>query len=98
MIKKISHNNIRNILDIMEYSLDINEAIVRLIKYLLEGLSVGLVTYFITNPQPSAQEIMIIALTAAAVFSILDILAPAISSGARQGTGLGVGFKLMGFP
>ena len=41
---------------------------------------------------------MIIALTAAAVFSILDILAPAISSGARQGTGLGVGFKLMGFP
>ena len=83
----------------MDYSLDVQEAVVRLIKYLLEGLSVGLVAWAVAKPKlESLQQITIIALTAAAVFSVLDLLAPAVSAGARQGAGLGAGFKLMGFP
>jgi hypothetical protein len=38
-----------------------------------------------------------IALTAACLFSIFDLLAPSFSAGARQGVGLGAGFRLIGF-
>jgi len=82
----------------MEYSLDVWEAVVRLMKYLFEGLAVGIVAYLVTKPRCTFQEIFVILLTAAAVFAVLDLFAPAVSAGARQGAGLGAGFKLMGFP
>lgn len=83
----------------MEYSLDVWEALVRLMKYLLEGIAVGIVSYLVTKPsRGNYNEILVIALTAAAVFAVLDVLAPAMSAGARQGAGMGAGFKLMGFP
>lgn len=83
----------------MEYSLDVWEALVRLMKYLLEGIAVGIVSYWVTKPtRGNFNEILVIALTAAAVFAVLDVLAPAMSAGARQGAGMGAGFKLMGFP
>jgi hypothetical protein len=82
----------------MAYSLDVWEAFIRLIKYLLEGLAVAFVAYILPKTQLRFDEILFIALTAAAVFSILDLLAPAYSTGARQGVGLGAGFQLVGFP
>lgn len=82
----------------MEYSLDIWEALTRLIKYMFEGLAVAVVAYILPKSKLQPSEIMFLALTAACVFSILDLLAPAISGGARQGVGMGVGFNLVGFP
>lgn len=82
----------------MGYSIDFWEAIIRLIKYLLEGLAVAVVAYILPKSKLQFNEILFIALTAAAVFSILDLLAPATSTGVRQGVGLGAGFKLIGFP
>ncbi len=82
----------------MSYSIDLWEAVTRLLKYLLEGLAVGLVAYFLPKSRLQLDEILFIALTAACIFSILDLLAPAASSGARQGVGLGAGFQLVGFP
>lgn len=82
----------------MDYSFDFNEALTRMIKYALEGLAVGIVAYILPNAKLQSSEIIFIALTAACVFSILDLIAPAMSSGARQGVGLGAGFKLIGFP
>lgn len=82
----------------MDYSFDFNEALTRMIKYALEGLAVGIVAYILPNAKLQPSEIIFIALTAACVFSILDLIAPAMSSGARQGVGLGAGFKLIGFP
>jgi len=82
----------------MEYSLDVWEALTRLIKYMFEGLAVAVVAYILPKSKLQPSEIMFLALTAACVFSILDLLAPAISGGARQGVGMGVGFKLAGFP
>ena len=38
-----------------------------------------------------------IALTAACLFSLFDLLSPSIAAGARQGVGLGAGFRLVGF-
>lgn len=82
----------------MGYSLDLWEALIRLIKYAFEGLAVAIVAYILPKSQLQANEILFIALTAAAVFSILDLLAPAMSTGARQGVGLGAGIKLIGLP
>ena len=52
----------------------------------------------ITTKTSLFNEILMIALTAACVFSIFDLVSPSISAGARQGVGLGAGFRLIGFP
>lgn len=82
----------------MTYSLDVWEALIRLIKYAFEGIAVAAVAYLLPRSRLDPKEILFIALSATAVFSILDLLAPATSTGLRQGVGLGAGFKLVGFP
>ena len=82
----------------MDYSFDIWEAIIRIIKYAFEGLIVALVAFILPQSKLRWSEIWLIGLTAAAVFSILDLLAPSISAGTRQGVGMGTGFRLVGFP
>jgi len=79
-------------------TVDYNEVFTRIVKYLLEGLTVGIVAYVLPSKSLSFEEILLLALTAAAIFAIMDLLAPAIGVGARQGVGLGAGFNLMGFP
>jgi hypothetical protein len=69
----------------------------RLVKYLMEGLVVGIVAAVLPSKQLSLQEIILLGLTAASIFAILDLVAPAIGTSARQGVGLGVGFNLMPF-
>lgn len=82
----------------MDYSLDLWEVLVKLIKYAFEGLAVAAVAYILPKSKLQPNEILFIALSAAAVFSILDVLAPSYGNGARQGVGVGAGFKLVGFP
>jgi len=66
-------------------------------KALLEGLAVALAAYFIPRRETSLQGIVLIAITAAAVFSILDTFAPEIGMSARQGTGFGIGLNTVGW-
>lgn len=82
----------------MEASFDIQEMVTRIIKYLLEGLVVGIVASILPDKPLSIDKIVLLGLTAAAMFSILDLVAPAISTSARQGAGLGLGFNLVRFP
>jgi hypothetical protein len=70
------------------------EILSRALKYLLEGLAVGLACFF-TSKLP-INEIIIIAITAAATFAILDMYTPQISDAARLGTGFGIGTKFAG--
>lgn len=65
-----------------------------LIKYLLEGLAVAVAAYYIPRRTADLKEIAIIAVTAAAVFAVLDQFAPAVALGARQGSGFGIGFNI----
>ena len=81
-----------------DYSFDLWEALVRLLKYAFQGLVIALVAYILPKSKLSSSEILGLALTGACVFSILDLLAPAISAGAKQGVGLGAGFQMVGFP
>ena len=72
--------------------------IILLLKYLIEATAVAIIAYVLPKNKLSGSEVAVIALTAAAVFSIFDLISPSISSGARQGIGLGAGFRIVGFP
>ena len=75
---------------------DLNELVKRAIKYLIEGLVVALAAFAIPKKQLNVEEIIIIALTAAATFSILDVFIPSMGSSARGGSGFGIGANLVG--
>lgn len=80
-----------------DFTFDTNEMFTRLVKYLIEGLIVGLVALILPSKQLEISEVLLLALTAAAIFAILDLAAPAIGSSARQGVGLGIGFNMVPF-
>lgn len=77
-------------------SFDFNELVKRAIKYIIEGLAVALVALLIPRKQLNIEEIVIIALTAAAVFSILDVFIPSAGVTSRQGLGAVAGANLIG--
>ena len=66
-----------------------------LLKYLIEGGAVALVSYVIPLRLLNIKEIAIIGITAAAIFAVLDFYAPAIAVGARHGTGFKIGSNLV---
>jgi hypothetical protein len=68
-----------------------------LIKYVLEGLAVAVAAYVIPRRKADPKEIALIALTAAAIFAVLDLFAPQVGAGARQGAGFGIGLQQVGF-
>ena len=59
---------------------------------------VAIAAYAIPKQSLNIEEIMLIALTAAATFSILDTYVPSMGSTARSGAGFGIGANLVGFP
>lgn len=78
--------------------INVAELVKRIIKYLVEGLMVAIAAYAIPKRSLNVEEIVLIALTAAATFSILDTYVPSMGVSARSGAGLGVGLNLVGFP
>jgi len=77
---------------------DISELVKRIIKYLVEGLMVAIAAYAIPKRSLNMEEIALIALTAAATFSILDTYVPSMGISARSGAGFGIGANLVKFP
>ena len=77
---------------------DLGELVRRAIKYLVEGLMVAIACYAIPKRSISMDEICLIALTAAATFSILDTYLPSMGVTARSGAGFGIGANLVKFP
>jgi ABC-type Co2+ transport system permease subunit len=59
---------------------------------------VAIAAYAIPKQSLKLDEIMLLALTAAATFSILDSYIPSIGVTARSGAGFGIGANLVGFP
>ena len=79
-------------------SIDLGELLKRAIKYLVEGLMVAIAAFAIPKQKMSLAEVALIALTAAATFSILDTYIPSMAVSARSGAGCGIGANLVGFP
>lgn len=77
---------------------NISELVKRIIKYLVEGLMVAIAAFAIPKRSLNIEEIVLIALTAAATFSILDTYIPAMGMSARTGTGFGIGANMIKFP
>ena len=78
--------------------IDIGELVKRIIKYLVEGLMVAIAAYAIPKRSLNVEEIILISLTAAATFSILDTYIPSMGVTARSGAGFGIGANLVKFP
>jgi|TARA_Y100000591_G_scaffold331554_1_gene365840 ABC-type Co2+ transport system permease subunit len=79
-------------------SLDLGELVRRAVKYLVEGIMVAIAAYAIPKKSLQIDEVLLIALTAAATFSILDTYVPSLAVSARSGAGFGIGANLVGFP
>ena len=77
---------------------DFGELVRRAVKYLVEGIMVAIAAYAIPKKSLNVDEVMLIALTAAATFSILDTYVPSMGAYARSGAGFGIGANLVGFP
>jgi ABC-type Co2+ transport system permease subunit len=77
---------------------NMDELVRRIVKYLVEGLMVAIAAYAIPKRSLNIEEIILIALTAAATFSILDTYIPVMGVSARSGAGFGIGASLVGWP
>lgn len=82
---------------------DMGDLVSRAIKYAVEGLAVAIAAFFIPKLTGGGKglrisEIGMIGLVAMATFAILDVYAPSVAGGARQGAGFGIGAHLVGFP
>lgn len=75
-----------------------SEVVNRVIKYLVEGLAIAAVALFIPKKSLDLEDILVLGVTAAVVFALLDLVSPSIAFTARQGAGFGVGANLVGFP
>ena len=78
--------------------LDLGELVRRAVKYLVEGVMVAIAAYAIPKKSLNLDEVALIALTAAATFSILDTYVPSMAVSARSGAGFGIGANLVKFP
>jgi hypothetical protein len=68
----------------------------QLVKFLLEGLAVALASHLIARNKLDVKEIVVLGLTAAAVFLILEYYTPDVATGARRGAGFGLGWRMVG--
>lgn len=82
----------------MSSLINVAELVKRIIKYLVEGLMVAIAAYAIPKQSLKMEEIVLLSLTAAATFSILDTYIPSMGVSVRTGAGAGIGFNLVGFP
>tara|TARA_X000001036_G_C20645662_1_gene792883 strand:+ start:430 stop:687 length:258 start_codon:yes stop_codon:yes gene_type:complete len=82
----------------MLQSVDLGELVKRAVKYVIEGLMVAIAAYVIPKKALNVEEIALISLSAAAIFSILDTYIPSMGVTARSGAGFGIGANLVKFP
>ena len=83
-------------MDIDKLNLDVKELVMRVFKYIFEGLIVAVAAYLIPGKKLKVEEILTIGVIAAATFSVLDLFAPSVGQSVRNGAGLGIGVNLVG--
>lgn len=64
-----------------------------IVIYLMEGLAITGAIYLISGRLLPPAELVTLALSISVTFMILDLFAPGVASGARQGSGFGLGFR-----
>ena len=66
-------------------------------KYLLEGLAIAAAAYYLPQKNTKLTDVLYIGLVGALTFALLDMFAPSVGSGARLGSGFGIGANHVGF-
>ena len=94
----MSYSGLSREISDLKAQFDLQEVAKRAIKYIIEGICVAIAAFYIPQKQMKVKEIIVIAITAAATFAILDMYAPSIGHATRQGAGFGIGANLVGFP
>jgi hypothetical protein len=80
-----------------EYSAQVQTLVIKAIKYFIEGLAVAIAAYYIPKHKMDMQDIVVIGVTAACIFAILDIFSPSTGEAVRFGAGFGIGANQVGF-
>lgn len=68
-----------------------------IVRSLAEGFAVAIAAYIIPYRKLDISNIIVLGLSATAVFVVLDMFAPLISPSARQGAGFGLGLNQIGW-
>jgi hypothetical protein len=68
-----------------------------LTKYIVEGLVVAIVAFYIPQRNTDLKTVSMIGLIAALTFALLDYFSPSIGASSRLGAGFGIGSNLVGF-
>lgn len=73
--------------------------IASIIAHIIEGIAITAAIYLVTQKSLKIKEIAMLSLTITATFLVLDLFAPAVAGGARQGSGFGLGYtQFAGMP
>ena len=67
-----------NVMSTINSIVDVEELLKRATKYLVEGIMVAIAAYAIPKRSLNVDEVLLIALTAAATFTIMDAYLPSI--------------------
>lgn len=78
-----------------DFTFDGKELLLRIFKYVFEGLIVAIAAFMIPGRTLDIQTVITIGVIAAATFSVLDLFAPSVGSSVRSGAGLGIGLNLV---
>lgn len=66
------------------------------VKYVLEGCAVAAAAFYLPQKKTDLKEVAMIGMVAAITFFVLDLFAPSVAAGTRQGSGFGIGYGLVG--
>lgn len=72
-----------------------NNILRQVLRYLIEGLVVAIAGYYIPSKKPDLHEVVMIALTAASTFALLELYMPDSYMMARLGFGFTTGQRLI---
>ena len=75
---------------------DFSEFVKKVIKYLILGAVVAVVSALLPKKSMALEEVVVLAVTAASVFAILDVFSPEISRATKNGAGFAIGSSLVG--
>lgn len=76
--------------------MDVMEIVMRIVKYLIEGLAVGAAAWAVGRRKLKMEEVVIIAITAAVTLIILDTFSAQVGDSTRLGAGVALGAKIVG--
>jgi hypothetical protein len=81
----------------LDFYMSMRHFLSNLVKYIVEGLVVAVVAYYIPERNTDLKTVAMIGLIAALTFALLDYFSPSIGASSRLGAGFGIGSNLVGF-